>query len=57
MPAYDEEKHPDLFKCDWAIGSIFFWVFTIVSLGLPFLNDLLIKLTNKNYSEKLLWEK
>jgi len=39
------------------IASCIFWSGTILFIAWPFINDLLIKATNKNYSQTLLWEK
>ena len=35
-------------------ATIVFWIAAITFIGIPFLNDLLIKYTNKNYQQKLL---
>ena len=35
-------------------ATIVFWIAAITFIGIPFLNDLLIKCTNKNYQQKLL---
>jgi hypothetical protein len=37
--------------------SIIFWAFALFFFFIPFINDLLIKISNKNYTEKLLWQK
>lgn len=39
------------------IVAIVFWSISILLIGMPFFNDLLIKLTDKNYNQPLLWQK
>ena len=39
------------------VACLIFWVGAIMFIGFPFLNDFLIKLINKNYSQALLWQK
>lgn len=39
------------------IAAILFWVFVVLFLLLPFINDLIIKMTNKNYDQPLMWQK
>lgn len=39
------------------VACLIFWIGVVLFIGFPFLNDLLIKLTNKNYSQALLWQK
>lgn len=41
---------------NWQAACVF-WSAAIFFLGYPFLNDLLIKLTDKNYGQALLWQK
>ncbi len=41
---------------NWQCAAVF-WAAAICFIGLPFLNDLLIKLTNKNYQHPLIWQK
>lgn len=38
-------------------AAVVFWSAAIFFIGYPFLNDLLIKLTDKNYAQPLLWQK
>jgi hypothetical protein len=38
-------------------AAIVFWSTGVFIIGFPFLNDFLIKLTNKNYNQPLMWEK
>ena len=38
-------------------AALVFWSAAIFFLGYPFVNDLLIKLTDKNYAQPLLWQK
>ena len=39
------------------MACIIFWGGAIIFIVWPFINDLLIKVTNKNYKQPLLWEK
>lgn len=39
------------------VACLIFWVGVILFIGFPFLNDLLIKLINKKYSQALLWQR
>ncbi|MBQ0045395.1 MAG: amino acid permease [Mycoplasma sp.] len=41
---------------NWQAACVF-WSAAIFFLGYPFVNDLLIKLTDKNYAQPLLWQK
>lgn len=41
---------------NWQAACVF-WSAAIFFIGYPFLNDLLIKLTDKNYAQPLLWQK
>ncbi len=50
---WDIEGH----EINYLIASCIFWSGTILFIAWPFINDLLIKATNKNYSQTLLWEK
>lgn len=38
-------------------AAIIFWAFIIFIFAIPFINDLIIKLTNKNYKQPLIWQK
>ncbi|MBQ6280180.1 MAG: APC family permease [Mycoplasma sp.] len=39
------------------IACLVFWFGVIIFVAFPFINDLLIKVTNKNYSQALMWQK
>lgn len=39
------------------IACLVFWFGVIIFVAFPFINDLLIKATNKNYSQALMWQK
>jgi hypothetical protein len=39
------------------IVAIIFWCGVLLFISMPFLNDLFIKATNKNYKHALLWQK
>jgi len=41
----------------FAIAAIIFWGGVVLFIAMPFINDLFIKATNKNYKQALLWEK
>jgi hypothetical protein len=36
--------------------GILTWLILILFAAVPFVNDLLIKLTNKKYGQKLIWQ-
>ena len=38
-------------------AAIIFWAFIIFIFAIPFINDLIIKLTNKKYKQPLIWQK
>lgn len=51
-----EGYHGMLGMCNWEAACVF-WSAAIFFLGYPFVNDLLIKLTDKNYAQALLWQR